>query len=319
MAEALPPLELDGAWKEALEHFLELFLSWRFPHIHADIDWREEYRSLDQELHKLLPRDASGLKRVDRLIEVTRLGGDQALLHVEAQHQGEDDFEHRMDDYHDRIEVSRGLPVVSIAILGDDDPSWHPRKHAFSLWGCTKDFTFLTVKLLEWAGRLDELEANPNPFCLFVAAHLEALATRKDAEARQRAKVRLLANHFQRKLEEPDGKLLYRLIDWLLLLPREREEQVRTELNRLNPEGTMTYITSFERIGMEKGMEKGMEEGTKKGREQGVLIGRIQLCQRLLRQAETPSDELGRLPLDELTRQAEELERRLAPADNGAE
>ena len=117
MAEALPPLELDGPWKEVLEHFLGLFLSWRFPNIHADIDWREDYRSLDQELHKLLATDTSNLKRVDRLVEVTRLSGDQALLHVEAQHQKEDHFEQRMDDYHDRIEVSRSQPGLAQAVV----------------------------------------------------------------------------------------------------------------------------------------------------------------------------------------------------------
>src|SRR5262249_32366196 len=121
-ATPLPPLELDGPWKEAPEHFLPPVLARRVRRVHRDIDWQKDHRSLDQELQKLLPGDSSGMKRVDRLVEVTRQSGDLALLHAEAQHQRETDFEHRMHVYHDRIEGSRDLPVVSIAILGDDDP-----------------------------------------------------------------------------------------------------------------------------------------------------------------------------------------------------
>ena len=44
------------------------------------------------------------------------------------------------------------------------------------------------------------------------------------------------------------------------------------------------------------------------GREQGVLIGHIQLCQRLLKRPSTPQDELLRLSIEELRSLAEKLE-----------
>src|SRR5262245_29238013 len=67
---SLPPAEFDGAWKEALDHACELFLAAFVVDVHAAIDWRQDYESLDQELQKLAPESASGLRRVDKLVKL---------------------------------------------------------------------------------------------------------------------------------------------------------------------------------------------------------------------------------------------------------
>ena len=62
---------------------------------------------------------------------------------------------------------------------------------------------------------------------------------------------------------------------------------------------------------------EGEEEGRKKGRKEGLgmgeRIGMIRLCGRMLHQPETPIDRLAALSLEDLTRQAEELQKRLPP------
>ena len=66
---------------------------------------------------------------------------------------------------------------------------------------------------------------------------------------------------------------------------------------------------------MEKGREEGREEGMAKGMEKGLakgmakgFIGRIQLCQSLLKRPETPSAELQAWSLQELQDLASQLE-----------
>ena len=59
--------------------------------------------------------------------------------------------------------------------------------------------------------------------------------------------------------------------------------------------------------GMAKGMEKGREEGMAKGLVKG-FIGRIQLCQSLLKRPETPSAELQAWSLQDLQELASQLE-----------
>jgi predicted transposase/invertase (TIGR01784 family) len=53
--------------------------------------------------------------------------------------------------------------------------------------------------------------------------------------------------------------------------------------------------------------------GMKVARLEGELIGRIQMAERLLRRPETPSEQLLALPMEDLTRRADELEAQLMP------
>jgi len=63
---------------------------------------------------------------------------------------------------------------------------------------------------------------------------------------------------------------------------------------------------------LEGALEQGLEKGLEQGLEQGALMGRVQLCQQLLRLPVTPQDELLRLPFEELRALAESLRSELA-------
>lgn len=52
--------------------------------------------------------------------------------------------------------------VASFVVLGDDRLGWRPDRFGYSLWGCTVDFPFPVVKLLDYAGRVEELERDRN-------------------------------------------------------------------------------------------------------------------------------------------------------------
>jgi predicted transposase/invertase (TIGR01784 family) len=64
--------------------------------------------------------------------------------------------------------------------------------------------------------------------------------------------------------------------------------------------------------GREEGRREGFDEGIEKGIEKGKLIGRIQLLQQLLGQPETASEELNRLPEQDLLQMEESLKRELS-------
>ena len=61
----------------------------------------------------------------------------------------------------------------------------------------------------------------------------------------------------------------------------------------------MPYITSIERLGIQK--------GRKEGREEGILAGQIILLQQLLGQSAETEEVLAERPLDELKKQVEDL------------
>ena len=50
---------------------------------------------------------------------------------------------------------------------------------------------------------------------------------------------------------------LFRFIDWIMVLPEELEARFQTELAHLEEETSMPYITSIERMGIERGRQEG--------------------------------------------------------------
>ena len=58
---------------------------------------------------------------------------------------------------------------------------------------------------------------------------------------------------------------LFWFVDWLMKLPEELEQQFDNEVERLETETSMRYMTRFERRGLEKGIEQGLEQGILQG------------------------------------------------------
>jgi hypothetical protein len=125
----------DSPWKDVLEAYFQDFMQFFFPDIHAEIDWSRGYEFLDQELSQIV-RDADlGKRLADKLVKVWKLNGEETwvLLHIEIQNQEESKFNHRMFVYFYRIGDKYDKPIVSLAILGDDNPKWRPKPYETEL------------------------------------------------------------------------------------------------------------------------------------------------------------------------------------------
>jgi hypothetical protein len=73
---------------------------------------------------------------------------------------------------------------------------------------------------------------------------------------------------------------LFRFVDWLMALPPELERRFRVEMEALEQEQKMPYITSVERIGREDGRQEGLQVGREEGMREGLLAG-IELALRI--------------------------------------
>lgn len=127
--------EFDSPWKEALERFLPQFLEFFFRRVFAGVDWGRGYESLDKELQQIVREAELGLRLADKLFKVWRLDGEEAwvLIHPEVQNQPEEHFGERMYVYNYRIFDRFRRPVVSLAVLGDEQRDWRPNEFAYSL------------------------------------------------------------------------------------------------------------------------------------------------------------------------------------------
>ncbi|HET6879732.1 MAG TPA: hypothetical protein VFI31_06245, partial [Pirellulales bacterium] len=231
--------DYDSPWKVALHKYLRSFLEFFFPEIHADLDWTRGYEALDKEFQQVVRGAQVGKQVADMLFKVWLKDGGECWLfiHVEVQGSYEKDFSRRMFDYNTNREV------VSLAVLCDERPDWRPAAFGYGRWGSRTEITFPVIKLLDYADDLESLERNENPFAVVVLAHLKTQATRRDAARRRAWKFRLVKGLYERKLTKDDIRELFRLLDWILILPDDLEEAFREDIQQYEREKRMPYLS----------------------------------------------------------------------------
>ena len=260
-------LYYDSPWKEVLEEYFEDFLEFFFPGISCEIDWEKGHTFLDKELQQVVQDAELGRRLADKLVQVWRKGGNETwvLIHVEVQGQERPNFAKRMFVYNYRIFDRYDRPVVSLALLADQRPGWRPDSFGYELWGCKVGIEFPVVKVTDYAGKWEELEADPNPFAVCVMAYMKAQETHGNVEDRKRWKLYLARRLYEKGYQREDIIRLFRFIDWIMRLPEELEESFWQDIRQYEEAKKVEYITSVERIGIKKGMQKGMQQGMQQG------------------------------------------------------
>ncbi len=260
------PITTAPGKKPSIVYF-EPFLALFFGQAHTEIDWSRGFESLDTELQQVLREAELGRRVADKLVKVWLKDGREqwVLIHVEVQTTEQAEFARRMYVYNYRLFDRYNREVVSLAVLGDDNPLWRPDNLGYRRWGFEAGIRFPVVKLLDYAEHRQELEAIPNPFASVVLAHLETLETRQDPEQRYARKIRLVKRFYQRGMSPDEVRQLFHVIDWMMDLPKPLEITFHEELTRFEKEKVMPYVTSIERLGREEGLSQGLSQGRFEG------------------------------------------------------
>jgi flagellar biosynthesis/type III secretory pathway protein FliH len=132
--------------------------------------------------------------------------------------------------------------------------------------------------------------------------------TKGDDGQRLAAKWRLAKLLYERNWDKQRIIDLFSVIDWMMQVPPELQRQLWQDIEQLERNRTMPYITSVERIGIEKGMQQGVQQGV----QQGMQLGETALLERLLTRRFGPlSDEtrarLASASLDQLGEWADNI------------
>ncbi len=249
----------DGAWKEALRRHLRQFLFILFPSVHDAIDWTQPVVFLDKELRAVARKAKLGKRHADVFVQVSLKTGETQLLylHVEVQNEPDKHLPRRVYGYNYRLEDYVGQEVVSLVILADGDPKWRPDRYARSVLNNRLEFVFGSQKLLDFESQRAQLLQKAEAAGLLILAQLDELKfRRKPAELRQR-KFGLIKQLYIAGHSKEDIQAIYELIDWMITLPDLEESRLLADIETYESDQTMPYITSAERIGIEKGIEKG--------------------------------------------------------------
>jgi hypothetical protein len=175
-----------------------------------------------------------------------------------------------------------GREVISLAVLTERKTPYFGL-HVVRRWGFEHCFRFPVVNLNSFRQEIGRLFEDRNPFALVVLAHLKGQEARTPVD-RARWKVRLVRLLFERGDRRQDIMELLRFIDWILVLPPELEQKVSARIEsieRLSQEKSMPYVTSWERLGIEKGLEQGLREAIVLGLELRFGKGGLKLLPRV--------------------------------------
>lgn len=257
------PANYDESWKAAIEQYFEAFVAFFFPEAHSCIAWERGYAFLDKEFQQIV-RDAKvGTRFVDKLLKVWLKGGEEAwlLLHIELQSQTDSGFAKRMFIYNYRIYDRYDREVVSLAILGDEQPNWRPQEYGYGHWGCEMRLRFPIIKLLDYSWEM--LESSDNPFAVVVMAHRKTQETTQAARERLQWKLRLIKGLYKRGYTRQDIVEIFLVLDIMMRLPEPLEIIFRDTIRQFEEENQMPYISSIERIGREEGLREGQHEKAK--------------------------------------------------------
>jgi hypothetical protein len=257
------PDAYDSPWKDILDGYFPDFMAFFFPQAASEVDWSRGFVPLDKELAQVVQDAELGRRYADKLLKVRRLDGTNAwvLVHIEVQGEPETGFPRRMFTYAYRIYDRYGCDLASFAVLADTKANWQPRQFQIGCWGTRLALEFPSVKLLAYAGRETELMADLNPFATVVLAHLAALATRADANARYHRKLALTRRLYERGLSKQQIIDLYRFIDWVLKLPEPLELKYTDAIFQIEERLKMPYVSFVERRGEARGEARGEVRG----------------------------------------------------------
>ena len=255
----------DEPWKAAISEYFQQFIEFFYPDIHGEIDWQKQPISLDKELAQITASAETEKRQADKLFKVWRLSDDKEiwiLIHIEVQSQYETEFAKRMFTYNYRAFDLYNKPVIGLAILGDDRPSWKPNCYSYGLGDSELKYKFAVKKLLDY--EWEELKANKNPFTMMVMAHLKTQSTTKNLSERAEWKLELIKTLYERGYTDLEVVNLFKFMDKMMTVTPELQEQIKTKIRQYEAEREMPFLSTFEEMAEKRGEERAEKSNSKK-------------------------------------------------------
>ena len=184
------------------------------------------------------------------------------LAHIEVQTQRDSTLPRRLLDYHYHIERRHRCRVITFVILGDLSPSWRPGRFSSDVPPLGMSLGYMSLKLIDLEVKLELPQFRGNPVAMVVRAHLAALRTRHDLEARYTQRVALVRRLYEEGFSQKDVVFIHGLIDRLMILPRPLMIRFKQELFTIEKDKNMPYVDTLTRMSLQEGRQEGRQEGS---------------------------------------------------------
>ena len=179
------------------------------------------------------------------------------LAHIEVQTQRDPTLPRRLFDYHYHIERRHRCRVITFAILGDLSPSWRPGNFSSDVPPLGMGLGYVSIKLIDLEQKIELPRFRGNPVAMVIRAHLAALRTRHNLEARLTQRLALCRRLYEEGFSQKDVVFIHGLIDRLMILPRPLMMRFKQELFTLENDKNMPYVDTLTRMSRQEGRQEG--------------------------------------------------------------
>jgi predicted transposase/invertase (TIGR01784 family) len=275
----------DSAWKKVIEKLFKDFLEFFFPGIYQAIDFTKKIHFLDKELKEIAPDSNMGDRTADVLVKAHLKDGSLTyiciIIHIEVQSQAKPGFMERMFIYYYRAfdkMVEKNIPMISVAILADDNPKYKPDEYHFDLLDFEMRMKIPVVKILDYKLKEEsrkKLETTTNPMSMIVQAQLKSHEVKKaDNNAKFEVTKELIRQCYKHGYSKEETRLVMNFFDWVIRLPGAYKERLKKIIKKIEEEFKMEYIPLWER--------DARKEGEKKGKIEGKIEEKLETAKRML-------------------------------------
>jgi len=275
----------DTLWKGIIEDLFEDFCAYFFPEWSAQIaDFSKPLEFLDKELEAIAPEKPSKKRYADKLVKVfTKTGNAQwILVHIEVQGYQDEYFAQRMFTYFYRILDRYQQKVMALAILTDNNPSFHPQQYIYEYENTKHIYEFPSFKILQKSEQT--LNMAGNPFSLIMLTAKKALDQRNLMDSEQliwkRSLVQALkdANYSTQKIR----RILHFIRFYVSFDKQENQQTLNKNIQTIfKQRQNMGIEEAILQEIKEQGIAKGIEQGIEKGIEQGIERNTIAVVLRM--------------------------------------
>jgi len=261
----------DSAWKEIIEKLFEDFLEFFFPVMHQVIDFTKKFEFLDKEMRPITAFSNLGDRVSDVVVKVHLKDGTYRyiciFIHIEIQGQPRANFMEQMYIYNYRTfdkRIEGGVPVISVAILTDDDENYRPDEYCVSFCGFELRMRIPIVKIIDYKLKKElreKLETSTNPMAMVVKAQLKSFEVKKaDEDTKFDVTKELIRQCYKHGYSRDEINTLAKFIEWIIRLSKASEKRLKEEIKRIEEEFKMPYLASWERSAKREGKREGVSE-----------------------------------------------------------
>ncbi len=299
----------DRLYKELLQTFFKEFMELFYPKVSAVINYGH-VKFLSEEVFSDLVGGTT--ERVDLAVETMLLEGGEMeagreaetliIIHLEPQSYYQEDFPERMFLYSSKLYEKYRRRILPIAVFSHTRQEKEPSRFGWSFpFLKVMTFRYYAIQLRKKSWRRFVRTDNP-----VAAALLSSMGYNK--KERVTVKFEFLRMVTRLRLDPARMKLLTVFFETYLQLTTSENEQLLKKIDRtnLNEEvAMMEWMTSWEKIGLEKGLKQGLEQG----REEGVLKSKEEIAAKMLAKGLDPAmvGEVTGLSADQISKLKESV------------